>query len=96
MSFYVDTQEEAIKIGLSYFRPDLSKLSFEEIKNHPDVKTEVQKMSPILDMEGEHSYEVLVLDVKDVPVLIGSSPFRSGYDIWAIDRNSGMSRRIGP
>lgn len=96
MSFYVDTQEEAIRIGLSYFRPDLSKLSLEEIKEHPDVIVKDAKVTNILDTEGEFAQETLTLDVKDVPVIIGSAPFRSGYDIWAMDRETGFGRRIGP
>lgn len=96
MSFYVDTQEEAIKIGLGHFRPDLAKLSLEEIKNHPDVTVKEEKISNPVDYTGKYAIGGITLDIKDVPVILGSAPFRSGFDIWAFDRKSGMGFRICP
>jgi len=94
MSFYVDTQ--ALQIGLGHFRPDLARLSLADIKVHPDVKVKVEKITNPLDSKGEYAAECLTLDVEGIPVLLASAPFRSGYDIWVMDRKTGFGQRIGP
>lgn len=96
MSFYVDTQEEALQIGLSHFRPDLAALTLDQIKSHPDVTVTEEKITNLFDLEGKHATNSIMLDVKNIPVIIGSGPFRDGYDIWAFDRKTGRGMRIGP
>lgn len=96
MSFYVDTQQEALQLGLSRYRTDLANLTLKQMEQHPDIKVRKEKITGILDTEGKFAQESIVLDVEKVPVLIGSSPFRSGYDIWAINRETGFGIRIGP
>jgi len=105
VSFYVDHQIEALHIGMSYI-PNIDKallkMSIDELREHPDVTVKEEKVGGLLvnwlpEDEREKALQTAVtVDVKDAPFIVGSAPFRSGYDVWAWDRATGMGKRIGP
>jgi len=106
MSFSVDTQLEAVRIGLSVVgRADIAALdSIEEMGASEYVKLEHTSVTNVLDDVGQYAKPCVLLTLKTGPragrheemISVGSAPFRSGFDIWLMDPKTGIGCRYNP
>jgi len=94
MSFYVDSQIEALQIGISHLRPDLATLTLDELKQHPNVEVKTEKITNPFDFEGKYAQEAISISIKDQPFKILSAPFRTGFDIWMVNKETGFGIRL--